>query len=95
MKYQIRRIPIEFKVGKIITFDAQTLCKVLEVDVFSSGASVVVLERWGSEKGKEKTHRIIIMEEGQEVDLTFSYEPTLSRRAKFNYNGVTYYTFSL
>lgn len=95
MKYQIRRIPIEFKTGSIIEFLAQPLCKVLEVDVFHNGASVVVLERWGEKPGPNKPHKIIIMTEGQEVDLTFSYEPTLSRRSKFTYDGVTYYTFSL
>ena len=95
MKYQIRRIPIEFKTGQIIEFSAQTLCKVLEVDVFQEGASVIVLERWGEYKGKEKKHKIIIMKENEECDITFAYEPVLSRRSKFVYRGVTYYTFSL
>jgi hypothetical protein len=95
MKYQIRRIPIDFKVGKIISFESQQLTKILDVEVWASGAVVTVLERWGEKSGSNKIHKIIIMEEGQEVELTFPYEPTLSRRAKFNYNGVTYYTFSL
>lgn len=95
MKYQIRRIPIEFKTGQIIEFSAQTLCKVLEVDVFQEGASVIVLERWGEKPGPNKPHKIIILTEGAECDITFAYEPVLSRRSKFTYCGVTYYTFSL
>lgn len=95
MKYQIRRIPIDFKVGEIITFESQQLTKILDVEVWASGAIVTVLERWGEKPGPNKPHKIIIMAEGQEIDLTFSYEPTLSRRSKFIYRGITYYTFSL
>jgi hypothetical protein len=45
--------------------------------------SVVVLERWGSEKFPNCTHKLVILKEGQPFELTLNYEPILSRRGKF------------
>lgn len=104
MKYQIRRIPIEFSTGKIIEFLSQPLCKILRIDAWAKPISgpqreieavVICLERWGESKGPERLHKLVILEEGQEWSYVTNFEPVLSRRNSFFCGGTEYFVFSL
>jgi hypothetical protein len=119
MKCKIRKIEVPLETGKVIEYEAQPLCKLIEgvpdknkkfgPDVkavtdkgipfdFTScrpALNLVVLERWGSERSKEKTHKIVILREDEEFELTLNYEWILSRRGKFTFNGEDYYLFQL
>lgn len=119
MKCQIRKIEVPLETCKVIEYQAQSLCKLIEAipdrnkkyepDVkavadkgipfnFTScrpSLSLVVLERWGSHKSEEKTHKIVILKEGEEFELTLNYEWILSRRGKFTFDEEDYYLFQL
>lgn len=95
MKYKIKRIPIELKFNEVIEFEAEQLCKVINVDAWDDGATVVVMERWGQVHSRLKKHKIIIMEEDVEIDYEVPYEPTFSRRDFLVYHGKTYYVFGI
>lgn len=73
-------------VAKGVPFD-HTACR--------TALSLVVMERWGSHKSEEKTHKIVILREGELFDLTLNYEWILSRRGKFTLDGVDYYLFQI
>lgn len=96
MKYKIKRIPIELKFNQIIEFEAEELCKIIQVDYWhGTEASVIVLERWGEKHSRPKTHKIVILREGEEFEMTLPYEPTLSRRESVNINGEEYFVFQI
>ena len=123
MNYKIRKIEIPLETGKIIEFEAKTLCKIIEAipdynRVYNKdlqecydnheeptfvncrvSLDLVVMERWGDicfgYTIPDKTHRVVILKEGEEFSYTPNYEPILSRRGKFHVGTQDYYLFQV
>ncbi len=110
MYYEIRRIEIPLESGKLIEFKALHLCKIIEcvpnnnwyiedmkkpLDERRESLYVVVMERWGQNRGTEKTHKLVMLQVGERWEFMPAYEPTLSRRGKFSHRMKEYYVFQV
>ena len=102
MKYLINEVEIPFEANKIIEFESDTLCKIIEASVRYSAKEgrqmlkILVMNRWGQERTALKKHKIIAMQVGVIVEHTASSEYTMSRRGSFlDLDYKKYYLFAI